>query len=272
MSSRRAAVKGTFLLAPLFVAILALHAWGDPAADGLARAVCLWQYPERVHAAFQIRVPRGSDADGFAAIALDEFVSKAVRTHASLGIQQPLQPVKVVLLGPDTADPRRFGWAAAENLKENEGLFDAARRTIFVRMERKLHRDPVINALQLAAGRLLLHDAGSERWEPWLTEGLLGRLEGTVSPLQTWTGDAPLPLKDLLSARPADFQGRTGPAYGRAARLLVAYLMERRPEEFDRYHRAVRRGIANPQELFEEKFFSSSSLENDWREWIRAQK
>lgn len=272
MSSRRAA-KGAALLAPLFVAILALHAWGDPAAAGMGRAVGLWQYPERTHGAFQIRVPRWSDADGLAARALEDFVTAAVKAHgASLGIHHPLRPVKIVLLHPDATELRRFGWTSAENLKENEGLFDPARRTIFVRMERKLQRDPVISALQLGAARLLLHDAGADRWEPWLAEGLIGRLEGAVSGPQAWTGEPPLSLQDLRTARPADFQGRTGPAYGRAARLLVAYLMEKRTDEFSRYYNAIRKGAPNPQELFEEKFFSHAHLENDWREWIRGQK
>jgi hypothetical protein len=273
MSSRRAAVKGTALLAPLFVAILGLHAWGDPASAGLGRAVGHWQYPERTHGVFQIRVPRGSDADGFAAKSLDDFVVKAIKSHGvELVIHHPLQPVRVVLLHPDTAELRRFGWSAADHLKDNQVFFDPARRTIFVRMERKLQRDPVIAALQLGAARLLLHDAGSERWEPWLTEGLIGRLEGAPIPTQTWTADPPLTLKDLLTARPADFQGQSGPAYARGARLLVAYLMEKRGDDFAKYYKAVRLGAPNPQEIFEERFFGTSHLENDWREWIRGQK
>lgn len=273
MSSRRAAVKGTALLAPLLVAILALHAWGDAASAGLGRAVGHWQYPERTHGVFQIRAPRWSNADEFAAKALDEFVAKSIKSHGvELVIHHPLQPVKVVLLDRDTAELRRFGWAVAENLKENKGVFDPARRTLYVRMERKLQRDPVISALQQGAARLLLHDAGSDRWEPWLTEGLIGRLEGTATSTPTWSGDLPLTLKDVLTARAADFQGETGPGYSRGARLLVAFLMEKRADDFAKYYRAVRLGAANPQELFEERFFGHSHLENEWREWIRAQK
>jgi hypothetical protein len=273
MSRRRAAVKGAVLLAPLFVAVLALHAWGDPAARGLTRGVGLWQYPERSRGVFQVRVPRRSDdADVFAAKTLDDFISKTVKAHgATLILHPPLQPVKVVLLD-DTTEVKRFGWTAAENLKENEGVFDAASRTIFVRMQRKLQQEPVTAALQLGAARLLLHDCGSERWEPWLTEGLIGRLEGNGAGLRTWTGDTPLTLKDLLTARPADFQGRNGPSYVRGARLLVAYLTEKRTEDFAKYYKAVRMGSANAQEIFEERFFDQAHLEGEWRDWIRAQK
>jgi len=183
MSSRRKAVKATFLLAPLFVSILALHAWGDPMSAQLGRAVGLWQYPERTHSTFHIRVPRWrSDAQSLAATKLEEFITRAVKEHgADLGILHPEQPVKVVLLDPDSTELKRFGWAAAEALKDYEGLFDEATRTIFLRLERKvIQLDQATAALQAVAARLLLHDAGSTQGDPWLTEGLVGRLEGAA--------------------------------------------------------------------------------------------
>src|SRR5207248_3956350 len=122
---------------------LTLHAWGDALAGGLGRAVGNWQYPERPHSSFLIRVPRRSDADVLAARALDDFVEKTVKAHgATLGIHVPAEPVNVVLLDPDT-DPRRFGWTAAEDLNANEGLFDPVRRMIIVRMERKIQQELV---------------------------------------------------------------------------------------------------------------------------------
>src|SRR5688572_18638466 len=99
MNSRRIPVKGALLMAPLLVAILALHAWGDAMAGGLGRAVGNWQYPERVHSPFQIRVPRRIGVDAFAADALEKFVSQAVKNHGGeLGVQAPGRPVTVVLL------------------------------------------------------------------------------------------------------------------------------------------------------------------------------
>jgi hypothetical protein len=276
MSSRRAAVKAAFLLAPLFVSILALRAWGDPVSAQLGRAVGHWQYPERTQSTFQIRVPRWrSDAAGLAAKELEEFVTKAVRDHgADLGIRHPEQPVKVVLLDPDTTELKRFGWASAENIKEYEGIFDEAKRTIFLRLERKVVQQPLAAAaLKSAAARLLLHDAGSTQGDPWLIEGLTGRVEGTdASELRSWTGELPT-LQELLKAPRSDFQGITGPKYVRGAKLLVAYLMERRKGDFLTYYRAVRLpGTTSPREIFKEKFFDTSLLEREWREWIRDPK
>src|SRR6185503_19865835 len=109
MSDRRTPVKAALLFAPLLVVILTLHAWGDAMAGGLGRAVGNWQYPERVHSPFLIRVSRGSSADVFAARALEEFVPQAVMGYGiRLAIHVPAQPVTVVLLDPDT-ELRRFG-------------------------------------------------------------------------------------------------------------------------------------------------------------------
>src|SRR5438105_6368167 len=144
MSDRRTPLKVSLLVAPLLVAGLTLHAWGDAMTSGLGRAVGAWQYPERRHSQFLIRVPRRSDADGFAARALEEFVAQAVKAQGvPLAIQVPAQPVSVVLLDADP-EPRRFGWIAAEGLRDNEALFDPSRRTIFVQMERKIQQEQVV--------------------------------------------------------------------------------------------------------------------------------
>ena len=275
MSSRRTSVKVAVLLAPLFVSILALHAWGDPMSAQLGRAVGLWQYPERTQSTFQIRAPRWRDAAGLAAKELEEFVARAVKDHgADLGVRPIEQPVKVVLLDPDTTELKRFGWGSAENLKDYEGLFDEAKRTIFLRLERKVVQLPLaVAALQNAAARLLLHDAGSTQGDPWLVEGLVGRLEGAdAAVLRAQTGDLPT-LQELLKAPRAEFQGILSPKYVRGAKLLVAYLMEKRRADFLTYYRGVRRpGSSPPSEIFREKFFDTSLLEREWGEWIRQPK
>jgi hypothetical protein len=272
MSDRRTSVKLGFLFGPLLALVLTLHAWGDVLAGGLGRAVVGWQYPERVHGPFLVRVPRRSDADGFAVRALEDFVSQAVKVYgSSLGLHAPAAPVQVVLLDPET-DPRRFGWNAAEDLKENEGLFDANHRTIVVRMERKLQQDLIIAALRHSAARLLLHDAGAARWSPWLTEGLIGRLEGSRSAdLRAWTGDLPS-INDLLTSRETEYRGANAALYARGARLLVAFLMESMPEGFASYFEAERMGSPAPQAWFTERFPEPDRGEGRWREWLHAQK
>ena len=277
MSSRRGAVKATVLLAPLLVSVLALHAWGDPMSAGLGRAVGHWQYPERSQptAIFQIRAPRWRDAATLASKELEGFVTQAVREHgAELGLRHPEQPVQVVLLDPDTVEPRRFGWASAELLKEYEGLFDEKSRTIFLRLEQKVVQASLAAAaLKNAAARLLLHDAGSTQGDAWLTEGLVGRLEGVdVAGLRNQTGELPT-LQELLKAPTSEFRGLTSPKYVRAAKLLTAYLMEKRKADFLIYYTAVRLPRTSPpQEIFQEKFFDASLLEREWREWIRDPK
>jgi hypothetical protein len=270
MIDRRGSVKAAALLAPLIVSVLGLHAWGDAVAGGLGRAVGNWQYPQRDHAIFQIRVPRRSDdVDAFAARALQEFVAEAVRVHGrDLGVKTPTEPVKVVLLDLDT-DVRRYRWSNAELiLNGNEGLYEPAVRTIYVRMERKLQQDAVIAALRQAAARAMLHDAGSARWAPWLTEGLVGRLEGAKpSALRSPPGTDPQTLRNILEGRPADFHGHNGAAYIRGAKLLVAFLMETRSAEFAAYYQAVREGQPAPDSLL-----SNDSLEGDWKRWIQDQK
>src|SRR2546428_12961326 len=97
MNDRRTSVKVSLLVAPLLATVLTLHAWGDAMAGGLGRAVGNWQYPERTHSQFLIRVPRRSEAHAFAARALEEFVAQAVKAQGvPLAIQVPPQPVSVV--------------------------------------------------------------------------------------------------------------------------------------------------------------------------------
>src|SRR5205814_6626882 len=135
----RAAVQVTLLVLPLLATVLVLHAWGDAMAGGLGRAICTWKYPERGHQSqFVLRVPRGSGVETWALRAIDDFVTQTVKTHGiPLALQVPAQPVTVILLDAD-AEPSRFGSTVADELNPNEGVFDAARRTVFVRMERKI--------------------------------------------------------------------------------------------------------------------------------------
>jgi len=272
MSDRRATVKAGLLIGPLLVLVLTLHAWGDSLAGGFGRAVAGWQYPERAHGSFRLRVPRRSDVDALAVRTLDEFVAQAVSTHgATLGVRAPATPVDVVLLDADT-DPRRFGWNAAEDLKENEGLFDASRRTLFIRMERKIQQELLVAALRRTASRLLLSDAGSLRWSPWLTEGLIGRLDGSRSAdLRAWTGDLPS-IEDLLTSRAIDYHGTQAAHYSRGARLLVAFLMESMPEDFAAFFQAERKGNSAPRAWFSQHFPEPDRGEGRWREWLHAQK
>lgn len=271
MNDRRASLKVAFLVAPLFALIFTLHARGDALAEGLGRAVGAWQYPVRPHPPFLIRVPRRSpDVDEFAALYLKDFVDKAVKSHgATLGIQAPAVPVQVVLLDMD-AEPGRYGWTLAENLGANEGIFDPAHRMIFVRMERRLPRDPVTAALRQTAARLLLHDLGSSRWSPWLTEGLAGRLEGIN---ETDAGNwSELPsVREILSARAADFRS---PAYARGARLLLKYLMERMPpDRFAYYYKAERAfGQEGSLDAFSDQFNAPVHVDSGWRAWLQSPK
>ena len=271
MTDRRTPVKGAVLLAPLVISVLALHAWGDALSGGLGRAVADWQYPERDHAMFQVRVPRWSEKlDAFAVQALSEFVAEAVKLHGrDLGVKAPAQPIKVVLLDHDT-DVRRYRWTAAEPVVNgNEALFDAATRTIYARKERNPQQEPMTAALRQAAARALLHDAGASRGGPWLTEGLVGRLEGAKpAALRSLSGSELPGLKDVLTARPADFQGIHAAAYARGAKLLVAFLMDARAEEFAAFYADLQKGIPHPGTLFANK----EALEGDWKKWIQDQK
>lgn len=272
MTDRRATVKVAVLVAPLFLSILALHAWGDGSAGGLGRAVSNWHYPERNHGLFQIRVPRRSDdVDAFAARTLHEFVAEAVKTHGSdLGLKTPTEPIRVVLLDPET-DVRRYRWTAAVGLVSgNEGRYDPAGRTIYVRMERMpIQRDAVIAALRQGAARVLLHEAGSERWSPWLAEGLVGRLEGArPSVLRQQPGGELPSISMLLSARTAEFHGHNASVYTRGSKLLVAFLMEAKGAEFAYYYDAVHGGLPLP-----DSFFSNPpALEIEWKRWLQEQK
>lgn len=271
MTDRRRPVKVALLLAPLLVSILTLHAWGEAMAGGLGRAIGNWQYPERDHAAFRIRVPRRSDdADAFAARVLGDFVSHAIKTQgSSLGLQPLSRPVRVVMLDVET-DVRRFGWTAALPLAGgNGGLFDPASRTIYVRMEQKLQQEAVSAALRQAAARALLHDAGSAGWSLWLTEGLVGRLE-EMKPAggRTSTGDLPT-LKELLTAREADFRGIHSAEYARGARLFVSFLMDAQGEEFAYYYKASRDGAPPASQVFDQIFPNREKLEADWKHWIQ---
>jgi len=269
MSDARLPVKALLLTAPLLVCILALHAWGDPASESLGRHVNLFQYPEHMRPPFAIRAPRRSQAEDWAGRALSQFLDDSIRTHGELlGLRVPTNPVEVVLLDKET-DPRRFAGDVAEFLKVNEGLYDPERRAIIARMDSTIDQHQVTAALRRAAARMLLHDAGSSRWSPWLAEGLAGALEGSkAADLKAWTGELP-PLEQILAASEADLRS---PVLARGARLLTAYLMDKIPEGFASYYKASRAEgqVRLPRVL--ERFNDPAREEKQWQDWLHVQK
>lgn len=119
---------------------------------------------------------------------------------------------------------------------------------------------------------MMLHDAGSDRWSPWLTEGLVGLLEGSrATDLKASPEELP-PLEMLLSAHETDFRGRDGALFSRAARLLVAWLHESFPEEFAQFCRAARAEGQARLSRYVERFADPLREQQAWREWIQGQK
>jgi len=273
MSDRRAPVKVLLLTLPLLAAVLVLHAWGDSLAGNLGQRVESWQYPEIRQEPFVFRAPRRSLALEFAPQALRDLVSSTIRTYGErLGLKAPAGPVPVVLLDAPDGDRRRYGGDAAEFLEKHEGLFDPSRRAIIVRMDSKIDQGRITDALRQAGARLLLFDAGSPRWSPWLAEGLVGVLEGAkAAEPRPRAGELPT-LGSLLSAKEADFHGKDGPAYRRGARLLTAWLMEASPVEFDAYYRNVRAEGAVPLAQVIERFADPVREDVHWKDWLQVQK
>lgn len=269
MNDARLPVKALLLTAPLLVCILALHAWGDPVAESLGRQVNLFQYPEHVRPPFVIRAPRRSQAEDWAAKALSQFLDDSIRNYGkTLELRVPAVAVDVLLLDKET-DARRFAGDVAEFLKVNEGLYDPERRAIIVRMESTIDQLQVTAALRRAGARMLLQDAGSARWAPWLTEGLAGVLEGSkAADLKAWTGELP-PLEQIQSATEADLRA---PGLARGARLLTAYLMDAMPEGFAYYYKASRTEgqVRLPRIL--ERFNDPAREEKKWQDWLHVQK
>lgn len=272
MTDRRGSLKAALLVAPLLVSILALHAWGDALAGGLGRAVADWQYPERTRGVFQIRMPRRNQADVLVSQKLEEFVDATVKTYGTLlALHQPHQPVQVLLPDPDT-HLNRFGLSLPEAPALYESLFFPEQRMILIRTDRDMKVDRVAEALPHAASRLLLHDAGSDRWSPWLTEGLVGRLEGPkAADGRGWAGELPS-VNEILASRESDYRGRSAAGNVRGARLLVTFLLEAKPEAFAAYYKEERAGIPSPQPRFGEIFGDVGLVDAEWKAWLQRQK
>lgn len=268
MSEPRGPLKAALLVGPLVVTILALHAWGDGAAGLAADRMDDWRYPEQSLPPFQLRAPRRVENADWARVLLSRFPEEAIRNYgALLDLRPPAAPVQVVLL--DDTGSRRLGGG---QLDRNEGLYDPRRRAIIVRMGEPIELNPVSAELRRGLARLLLHDAGSTRWSPWLAEGLVGLLEGSrASDLKPPAEELP-PLELLLGAREAEFRGREAALYARAARLFVAWLNESFPEEFAAYCRASRIDGQPRLARFLERFADPLREHQAWRDWIQAQK
>jgi hypothetical protein len=272
MSESHAPFKAVLLLAPLIAGVLALRAWGDPAAEQVGRRVDRWQYPEISRPPFDLRFPRGSEAERWAPGVLSQYPDEIVQSAAPLLVlRRPDFTVSVVLLGPDAVSPRLAG-SRADGLKENESLYDPERRTIVVRMGRNIEQGQVISALHRGIARLFLHEAGSSRWSPWLAEGLIGVLDRSKLADARAAGEDLPALNLLLTAREADFVGRDGAAYSRAARLLVVYLLETSPREFAAYCRASQTEGQVHLSRFLERFANPPAEQAAWREWLQGQK
>jgi hypothetical protein len=264
--------KSALLLAPLIAGLLALHAWGDAASQQVARRVDLWQFPEISRPPFVLRFPRGSEAERWAPGVLGQIPDEVLQSAAPLlDLRRPDGAVPVILLGPDFT-PRRLAGPQAEALKENESLYDPERRTIIVRMGRSIEQGQVTAAIRRGVARLLLQEAGSAHWSPWLAEGLVGLLDRT-KPVDARAAGEELPaLNLLLTAREADFLGRDGALYTRGARLLVAWLRENSPREFAAYCRASQAEGQVHLSRFLERFANPPAEQTAWREWLQAQK
>jgi hypothetical protein len=270
MNESRVPLKTALLLGPLLAMILALHAWGDGAAEYMGRRVDLWQYPEISQPPFLLRVPR-TVSDTWAAKILQEFPEVCIRSAGGLlDLHRPHPTVQVILLGDSGS--RRLAGEHGEALKEYESLYDPERRAIIVRMERNIEQKQVTSALHRGIARLLLYETGSARWSPWLAEGLIGLLDGSrADDLKSAGEDLPA-LDLLLTAREADFHSLDRASYARAARLLVAYLHETCPIEFGAYCRASRAEGQVRLTRFIDRFADPIREQSAWREWIQAQK
>ncbi|HLY75392.1 MAG TPA: hypothetical protein VKU80_14825 [Planctomycetota bacterium] len=271
MNESRVPLKVGLLLGPLVAATLALHAWGDGAAEHLGRRVDRWQFPEVSLPPFLLRVPR-TVSDSWAAKVLGEFPDECIRsTGALLDLHRPSPTVQVILLGPDSGS-RRLAGERGEALKENESLYDPERRAIVVRMERNIEQKQVSSALRRGIARLLLAETGSARWYPWLAEGLVGLLDNSRADDLRAAGEDLPALDPLITAREADFRSLDRAAYARAARLLVAYLHETFPVEFAAYCRASREEGQVRLSRFIDRFADPIREQSAWREWIQARK
>jgi hypothetical protein len=135
-------------------------------------------------------------------------------------------------------------------------------------MELKIQQDLVVAALRRAAARALLHDAGSARWSPWLSEGLAGRLEGFKTSELGGAGGI-LSVSELLASRPSDYApGQSAATYARSAKLLVAFLMDRMPDKFFHYYKEVRSG----QDAFSDRIGDPIHVDLDWKDWLQRQR
>lgn len=272
MSDPHVPVKAALLLGPLLAGILGLHAWGDPAADRVGRQVDLWQYPEIHRPPFVLRFPRGSDVERWAPGVLSQYPEEAIQAAAPLlDLHRPISAIPVILLGPDST-ARRLTGSSLDGPGENESVFDPERRAIVVKMGRNIEQGRVTAAIQRGIARLLLHEAGSARWYPWLAEGLLGLLDRSKSADVKAVGEDLPALGVLLTAREASFQGHDGPATARGARLLVAYLMETFPGEFAAYCRASQAEGQVHLSRYLERFANPIAEQAAWREWLQGQK
>ncbi|HVR86111.1 MAG TPA: hypothetical protein VMU54_17445 [Planctomycetota bacterium] len=271
MSESRVSLKTALVLGPLVGAILALHAWGDGAAERAGRRVDLWQYPEISQPPFLLRIPRAVSETWVAKI-LKEFPEECFRkAGALLDLHRPLPTVQVLLLGPDSSSHRLAG-ANGAALKSYESSYDPERRAILVRMETTIEQKQVTAALRRGIARLLLSETGSDRWYPWLGEGLIGLLEDSrAEDLKAAAEDLPA-LDQFLTAHPAEIHNLDRAAYARAARLLVAYLHDTSPIEFADYCRASRAEGQVRLTRFFNRFADPIREQAAWRDWIQAQK
>ncbi|HLY09759.1 MAG TPA: hypothetical protein VKW04_10685 [Planctomycetota bacterium] len=273
MSESRASFKTVVLLAPLLGAVLALHAWGDGAADRIGRQVDLWQYPEISRPPFLLRLPRRVGDETLVSEVLTKFPDECVRSFgALLDLHPPAPGVQVILLGSDGASWRLAG-EAGRPLEKNDSVYDPERRAILVRMEPAIEQSRVLDALRRGIARLLLYDAGSSRLMPWLREGLVGLLENSKAADAKASGEDLPALDLLLTAREASFRGLDGAPYARGSRLLAAWLLETHPTEFAAYCRASRlEGEVRLSRYIETFATNPVGEQAAWRDWLQRQK
>jgi hypothetical protein len=268
MISRGTGFKLAILATPLAAGILSLHAFGEPAGRSVRAAAAAISYPAREHGTFVIRARRGSDYPAFAAQTLEGFTRSLVAWGAPLGVVPPPRVTVLLLDSPD--DLERFGLDPAG--LEGGGMADPAAGVIALVSEGRTHHpDHDARALRHCMTRLALAPVLQRTAAtPWVAEGLASYFEVTPpgsggSGLRA-PGDGVPSLAPVLEAAAQDFRGVAGVPLSEAARLWVAFLVEKMPAEFFSWLRAP---VA---ERFEECFGERGGVEARWREWARRPK
>lgn len=270
------------LVVPFVTAYVLLAFFGDDLSRFFARLFAGSDYADERRGPFTIFAKRGSGQHAPAGDVLEEFTTHMVSNFgAPLKLERPQNGTSnlTIYLLQSHAELEKYGLTRLNSdLANNGGFFLSHKLEIALVLTGRPDIDARGLRHEMVHALMFLSDRNAS-WPSWIAEGMASYFEHSRMILGTWQpggvpGDrpptrSPRSIRELLEATSGAFTGEQNRSYYDSSHLLVAFLIERRREQYLQYYDLARKGPPTV-EAFEGIFGTKlEAMEEEWRGWMK---